>query len=289
MVEAWYPAEPRSPAALLQYYCRHFDTVEVDSTYYAIPNPEVCARWAQRTPRGFVFHVKAFGVMTGPPVKPQQLPPSLREGYDYSLTRYGNVKSPPPGLIRECFDHFIRAVDPLKRAGKLGVILLQFPPYFTAKDPGGYRRNLAWIRRCREVMPGHHLAVEFRHRSWFADEVSEGLLRFLEDERLSLVAVDEPQVGQRSIPPVVRSTGPYGYVRFHGRNREAWNRRTGSAADRFRYLYEEDELREWVEPVRRLEGETRATYVMFNNCFADYAPQNALTMAGLLGHASRED
>ncbi|MFO8060309.1 MAG: DUF72 domain-containing protein [Bacillota bacterium] len=289
MVKSWYPEEFRSPPKLLDYYCKHFDTVEVDSTYYAIPDPEICARWARRTPEGFIFHVKAFGMMTGHSVKPRQLPASLREGFDYSLTRYGNLKNPPPEMIRGCFEHFIRAVEPLNRAKKLGLILLQFPPYFTAGDPGQYRRNLAWIRRCREVMPEHRLAVEFRHRSWFADEVAGEVAQLLGDENVTLVAVDEPQVGEKSIPPVIRATGSCGYVRFHGRNRATWDRPVKSAAERFRYLYDEEELREWVEPLRRLEDQTETTYAMFNNCFADYAPANALTMAGLLREAGGGD
>lgn len=288
MVEAWYPEDCRSPEDLLRHYSRHFDVVEVNSTFYALPQAGMAEGWAERTPENFTFHVKAFGVMTGHSVPPDRLPDELREEYDYELTRYGNVKNPPPQMIRRCFALFCRALRPLQRARKLGLILFQFPPYFTARHRGELRRNLRWIDRSAEVMQGYDLAVEFRHRSWYRDDVMRAVLPFLRERQLSLVAADEPQVGDRSIPPVVLRSGPYGYFRLHGRNETNWNRRTSSAAERFRYLYSEEELREWVEPIRELERETEETFVMFNNCYADYAPRNALDMMGLLGQDGRD-
>jgi len=282
MVQAWYPEDCRSPEGLLRYYSSHFDVVEVNSSFYALPEPGITARWAERTPDEFTFHVKAFGIMTRHSVRPDRLPAPVREQYDYQLTRYGNVKNPPPQMIRRCFEIFVGAMEPLRRAGKLGLILFQFPPYFTADDAANLRGNLQWIDRAAEVMQGHDLAVEFRHRSWYRDEVMGRVLPFLRERELSLVTADEPQVGSRSIPPVVLQSGRYGYFRFHGHNETNWNRRTSSAAERFRYLYTEDELRDWVRPIRDVDARAEETFVMFNNCYADYAPRNALTMSALL-------
>lgn len=281
MVKSWYPKEYRSSENRLQYYSTYFDTVEVDSTFYALPKAEYCARWDQSTPDDFVFHIKAFGLMTDHSVQPSRLPPKLRE-YNYELTRFGNVKNPPPRMIRESFDLFVKAIEPIRSAGKLGVVLFQFPPYFTATSRQEIRRNLAWIRRSRELMAGYDLAVEFRHSSWSKSPTRGKLLRFLRQEGLSLVSVDEPQTGQRSFPKLIESTGRYGYIRFHGRNRANWNRRTESAAERFKYRYSEDELREWVDDVAHLCDATDKTFVMFNNCYADYAPTNALDMKNIL-------
>ncbi len=282
MVKAWYPRQFRGTRKRLEYYSRHFDTVEVDSTFYALPSIQYCRRWAEETPDDFVFHVKGFGLMTGHSVPPARLPPRLRE-YDFELTRYGNVKNPPGAMIRESFDLFAEAVEPLREAGKLGALLFQFPPYFTAETPDQLRRNLAWLRRSRELMAGYDLAVEFRHRSWSRPPVRDRVLQLLADENISLVAVDEPQVGQESFPSIVRRTAPIGYVRFHGRNRDTWSGRTESAAERFRYLYSDEELQQWACDIRRLTEETEVTYVMFNNCYADYAPKNAQAMQQILG------
>jgi uncharacterized protein YecE (DUF72 family) len=127
------------------------------------------------------------------------------------------------------------------------------------------------------------VAVEFRHASWVADDELEKTLRFLSDRDLAYVSVDAPRLAGRTVlPPLAAATTDLAYVRMHGRNKETWHKRVSSAAERFRYLYDEQELREWVEPIRHLQTETGATYVMFNNCYADYAPRNAQQMQGLL-------
>jgi len=282
MVQAWYPKKWRTPERRLKYYAQHFDVVEVNSSFYALPDEKMCSNWVQHTPQDFVFHVKSFGIMTRHSVNPQRLPGNLRENYDYELTRYGNVKNPPKKMIRECFEWFIEGISPIHEAGKLGLILFQFPPYFTAKDRKSFRQSMLWIRRCSEVMAGFDLAVEFRHRSWYQRDILEKMLQFLQDEGITLVCVDEPQNSEKSIPPHVENTSSYGYLRLHGRNEETWTKRTQSAAERFKYLYSKKELREWVQPIKKLDRRTDQTFVMFNNCYEDYAPRNALTMNDLL-------
>ena len=110
------------------------------------------------------------------------------------------------------------------------------------------------------------MLVEFRHASWLDDEHRAETLAFLERYHMSYVIVDAPRTGARNVlPTVVATTTPTAYVRFHGRNAETWNKRTGSAAERFDYLYSEDELREWVEPLRELSQQAETAYAFFNN------------------------
>jgi uncharacterized protein YecE (DUF72 family) len=285
MVEAWYPKEVKTPADRLAYYARLFDTVEVDSSFYGLPSERNSTLWAERTPAGFVFHVKAFAMMTRHEVRPKQLPASLVAAYDLETDRRGRVVHPPRELRETVFEWFSSALAPLRQAGKLGVVLLQFPPYFVANE-----RNRAYISWAVEKLAPDRVAVEFRHNSWVLTEELDRTLDLLAGVEASYVGVDEPRLETATVlPPITAATSSTGYVRFSGRNKETWHARLGSAALRFRYLYDEEELREWVEPVLRLAADTEQTFVMFNNCYRDYAPRNAQQMARLLGVGSGED
>ena len=211
-------------------------------------------------------------------VKPEQLPPPLREGHTFELDRGGRILHPAPALREEAFALFGEALEPLRTEGKLGLILMQFPPYFVANEAN--RQYIAWSL---ERLAPDRVAVEFRHNSWVQPEVLEDTLELLASLGASYVCVDEPRMQTaNALPPIAAATSDIGYVRFSGRNAATWNARVTTAAERFRYLYEEKELAEWVEPIRRLGEQTQTTYVMFNNCFADYAPRNAQQMASLL-------
>jgi len=255
----WYP---RGLAAgeRLPYYAEHFDTVEVDSTYYRIPEEPMVERWAKRTPNGFVMHVKAFGLMTRHPVKLESLPPDLRE--EAPTDDKGRVERPSREFRGEVFRRFLEALEPLRSAGKLGGILFQFPSYVVYKD-----RSLEYLQWAREQLGDDEMLVEFRHVSWLDDEHRDGTLRFLEELHATHVIVDAPRIeGAKNVAPTVLAlTSPTVYVRFHGRNAETWNKRGGSASERFDYLYSEDELREWVGPLRELAEQAEQAYAFFNN------------------------
>jgi len=258
LVRHWYPkgvaAKDRLP-----YYAERFSTVEVDSTYYRLPERSTVQGWADRTPAGFVVHIKAFGLMTRHPVRLEQLPPDLREGMP--VDERGRVDRPPRELRGEVFRQFLGALEPLREAGKLGGILFQLPPYVVWKAS-----SLDYLEWACGQLGGDRMLVEPRHRSWFADDVRDELLRWLEERRLSWVVVDAPKVSSSNVPDtLVAATTPMAYVRFHGRNAGTWNVRGGGAAQRFDYLYGEDELREWVEPLRELAGDADEAYAFFNN------------------------
>jgi uncharacterized protein YecE (DUF72 family) len=255
----WYPKG--TPAGeRLAYYAQHFDTVEVDSTYYRLPAEPMVQRWAERTPDDFVMHVKAFGLMTRHPVKVDALPPDLRD--EAPTDDRGRVERPSREFRGEVFRRFLDALEPLRSAGKLGGILFQFPSYVVYKD-----WSLDYLQWAREQIGDDEMLVEFRHVSWLDEEHRDETLRFLEDIGAAHVIVDAPRIegAKNLVPTVLALTSPTAYVRFHGRNAETWNKRGGSAAERFDYLYSEDELAEWVGPLRELSEQAEQAYAFFNN------------------------
>ena len=254
----FYPKGMRTGRQQLPYYSEFFDTVEIDSTFYRLPNPEHVAKWAAWTPDGFVFHFKAFAPITRHPVRLEQLPPELREGLQSDAR--DRVERMPREVRGEVVRLFREALEPAAEAGKLGGILVQLAPYVVPKPQSW--EYLEWLRA---QLPDDELLVEFRHQSWFDDEHREETLRFLERHRLANVVVDAPRTEAKNvIPTVVAATSPLAYVRFHGRNAKTWNIRGGSAADRFDYLYPREELAEWVEPMRELAGEADQVFAVFN-------------------------
>jgi uncharacterized protein YecE (DUF72 family) len=258
LVKHFYP--PGTPAReRLSYYAERFSTVEVDSTYYRVPTDSMVQGWADRTPAGFVMHVKAFGLMTRHPVKLEQVPPDLREGLP--VDDRGRVDRPPPEARARVFDEFLRSLEPLRSSGKLGGILFQLPPYIVWK-----KSSLDYLEWANEQLGGDLMLVEPRHRSWYEEDVRAELLAWLEQNGMAWVVVDAPKVVAANVPDtLVAVTAPTAYVRFHGRNAGTWNVRGGSAAQRFDYLYGEDELRGWAEPLRELSGAAENAYAFFNN------------------------
>jgi uncharacterized protein YecE (DUF72 family) len=292
LTKVWYPRGVRTGEQRLRHYAERFDTVEIDASFYSLPSAEMAARWAERTPPGFVFHVKAFAMMTRHPVRAEQLPPDLRAGAP--LDARGRVEHPSRELRAEVFARFRAALAPLREAGKLGGILVQLPPYIVPK-PAAFE-YLAWTR---EELPEDDLLVEFRHRSWLDDEHRAEVLALLEEIGAGLVIVDAPRSSAANVlPTVIAVTSGTAYVRMHGRNERTWNIRGRTAAERFDYLYSDPELREWIEPLRELSGICDRTYVMFNNNgrstidgegsvheVVAQAPTNALMLRTLLEEA----
>jgi uncharacterized protein YecE (DUF72 family) len=283
----FYPRGVKGAEERLRYYAERFDTVEVNSTYYHLPERQMVERWAERTPDGFVMHVKAFGVMTRHPVKVEQLPPDLRD--EAPLDQRGRVERPSREFRAEIFRRFHDALEPLRETRKLGGILLQFPSYVVPKPA-----SLDYLEWAVEQLQGDEALVEFRHAAWLEEEHRDETLAFLERHGMTYVIVDAPRTeGRNVLPTVVATTSRTAYVRFHGRNAQTWNKRTGSAAERFDYLYSDEELREWVDPLRELAEKSEVVYAMFNNNGRSQvggetiaqAPVNAAMLRGLLQKA----
>jgi uncharacterized protein YecE (DUF72 family) len=286
-VKYWYPPGVRSGEERLRFYAEHFDTVEANSTYYRLPDESMVANWAERVPEGFVMHVKAFGMMTRHPVKAEVLPPDLQEGAP--VDDRGRIDRPPRELRAEVFARFHAVLEPLRSAGKLGGILLQFPSYIVCKP-----YSFEYLEWAKDQLQGDHMLVEFRHRSWLDEENREHVLSFLEDLDATYVIVDAPKTDAKNLVPTVMAlTHPLGYVRMHGRNAETWNVRGKSAAERFDYLYSGEELRDLAGPLLDIAEQANELYVMFNNNgrsrspdhpkgWISQAPANALTFKQIL-------
>ena len=188
----FYP--PKLPAKeRLAYYAQHFDTVEVDSTFYRVPGESMVQGWADRTPDGFVMHVKAFGLMTRHPVKLEQVPPELRDGLP--VDHRGRVDRPPRDARAGVFRMFLEALEPLRGSDKLGGILFQMPPYVVWKPS-----SLDYLEWARDQVGDDVFLFEPRHRSWYADDIRSELLRWLEQRGMAWVVVDAPKVDAANVP-----------------------------------------------------------------------------------------
>ncbi|MCZ7429671.1 DUF72 domain-containing protein [Micromonospora sp. WMMA1949] len=267
----WYPASADTPEKRLSYYARQFPLVEVDATYYSPPAERTARLWAERTPAGFTFNVKAFSLLTGHPTRVSALYKDLRPDTDKRNVYPDDL---PAQAYEEVWTRFLSALDPLVEAGRLGALLFQFPPWFTIK-----RANKQYLlevaRRCAPLRP----AFEFRHASWFDGDNAEETLGFLREHDLPFVCVDMPQGHKSSVPPVLAATADLAVVRFHGHS-DKWTSK--DIHEKFGYDYSERELRDWAPKLRELAGEAGQTHVLMNNCYQDYAQRNATTLAGLL-------
>jgi uncharacterized protein YecE (DUF72 family) len=276
----FYPPRTTTAEARLRYYASRFPMVEVDSTYYALPARRMAEYWVERTPSDFVFDVKAFALMTGHPAETKRLPPAVRDLLPPALA--AKTRLYPKDFPREALDaiwtEFRDALAPLHEAGKLGAVLLQYPRWFL---PNSGTKDA--ILEARDRLNGLPCAIEFRNRRWFTPHTADRTLRFLEDHDLPLVVVDEPQGLESSVPPVVAATASsLAVVRLHGRRDDLWEKPGVSTTERYRYLYDQRELAEWVPRVTDLARKATATHVVFNNCYANYGTTNASEMRDLL-------
>jgi len=268
----FYPGWAQTAESRLQYYASQFDIVEVDSSYYALPSERTSGLWVERTKDGFVFDVKAFRLFTQHPTPLAALPRDIRNALPARASEQTTLhyRDMPPELLDELWRRFEQALLPLDSAGKLGVVLFQFPPWFY---PGNTQRE--YILACSDRLPQSNIAIEFRHGSWLNENNRQQTISFLRDNNLSFVCVDEPQGFKSSVPPVAEATADIALLRFHGRNMEMWERKGISVVERFNYLYRQEELQEWLPKIRELAAKTRQLHVLFNNCYHDKAVVNA--------------
>jgi uncharacterized protein YecE (DUF72 family) len=275
----FYPTAATSAEERLQYYAATFPLVEVDATYYALPAATTAQLWVDRTPPDFTFDIKAHALMTGQGTETKRLPKAIRTELPEPAATKTRIyaKDLPPELLDAVWAAFREGLEPLEKAGQLGSILLQYPRWFFPSS-----ENRAAIEDAVERLDGWQAAVEFRNGSWLNEKNSERTLRFLRDRGIAFVMVDEPQGFKSSVPPVTAVTSDLALVRFHGRNRDTWEAKGITPAERFRYLYTRDELSEWTAPIREAAGEARDTHVLMNNCYANYGTTNAREIAALL-------
>jgi uncharacterized protein YecE (DUF72 family) len=275
----FYPKEARSAEARLRYYATQFPIVEVDSSYYGMPTPSNAQLWADRTPEGFVFNVKAFRLFTGHPTSTIVLHKDIQLalGPDAPQTLY--YKDLPKEILGELWRRFSEALEPLRQAGKLGAAHFQFAPWMLRN-----REGMAHVQECAAHMEGHLLAVEFRNRSWFDGDNLGKTVAFERELGVVHTIVDGPQGFANCVPCVWEVTNPaLALVRLHGRNKETWNIKSSASSSRFNYWYSGDELAAMVPQIRRIAGLAASVHVLFNTNYEDQGQVNARLLTQLLG------
>lgn len=242
----------------LAHYASHFPIVELDASFYAVQPKRNIDKWIQSTPDSFKFIAKAYQGMTG---------------HDRGKNPYKSTE--------EMFDAYIESIVPLYEAGKLAMILFQFPPWFTLN-----KGNVSKLRHIKAQMGDLPVALEFRHESWFHPKFREKTLQFMAEEGWINTVCDEPQAGEASVPFIPRSTAKAAtLVRFHGRNTYGWNRPKDKNWREVRYLYRynNEELKELANQLRQLEKQSENVYALFNNNSGGDAADNAKEMMQILG------
>lgn len=287
VASGWYPDGVDSPADRLAYYASQFSLVEVDATYYSPPAEATAARWAERTPAGFTFNIKAFSLLTQHPTRPGALYKDLRSKLgDAEGKKNVYVGDLDDTVVDEVWTRFLSALQPLRDAGKLGALLFQFPQWFPIR-----KRNREYILRAQERCAPDRICVEFRNKTWLSPENQDETLGFLSDYQVPYVVVDMPQGHPSSVPPLVAATsGDLAVVRFHGHSEK---RTSKDIHEKFGYLYSAEELADWAPKIDQLAtmpvasgvqpGGNRETHVLMNNCYSDYAQRNAQQLIDLLG------
>jgi uncharacterized protein YecE (DUF72 family) len=274
IASGWYPAGATTPEKRLRFYAGQFSLVEVDATYYAMPSEQNAKAWAERTPAGFTFNIKAFSLFTQHPTPVRAFPADLREEAGRAGKDRVYLRDIDPAVTDQAWERFLAALEPLRAAGKLGAILLQFPPWFPIS-----RANRDYIVACAARVAPRRVCVEFRNHTWMTAENTEETLGFLARHQLPYVCVDMPQGYPSSVPPVLAATSDLAVVRMHGHS-EKWDSK--DIAERFGYRYGAAELKDWSSRVRRLAADADVTDVVFNNCYSDWAHVNAREFSALV-------
>ncbi|MEK7948038.1 DUF72 domain-containing protein [Pigmentiphaga sp. YJ18] len=280
----FYPASARTAEDRLRFYASRFPLVEVDSSYYRLPDARTAYLWTRRTPPDFVFHLKAFRLFTGhltpaaalPADIGAELPPEAR------IVDHATL----PGELRdELWSRFLQGLEPLRQSGQLAAVHFQYAPRVRNNAAGR-----ALVRACARRMEDQVHAVEFRHRGWLDPAGRSGTLALLRELGAAHTVVDSPDQYVNSVPAVWAATRPdLAVVRLHGRNSQAWNRRgLAASSGRFVYEYTPEELARIAELVRKLTQAAANVHVLFNTNFEDQGVRNAAAFDDTLGRRPRQ-
>ncbi len=276
----FYPPDATTAEDRLVFYANQFPIVEVDATYYALPARRTGELWLERTPPDFTFDIKAHALMTGQPSEVSRLPKDLREELPAELVARKRVyaRDLPREIEDEIWARFMDGIEPLRSSGKLGAIFLQYPRWFFPTSESRQE-----ILSARERLGDAPFAIELRHASWFNEKNATRTIDFLQSNEIPFVMVDAPPGTKSSVPPMSLVTSPkLAVVRFHGRRTETWEQRGIPVVERFRYLYDEAELGEWVPRIREAAAQVPELHVLMNNCYANYGTTNAREIADML-------
>jgi uncharacterized protein YecE (DUF72 family) len=275
-VKRWYPK--KMPAGeRLRWYAQHFEMVEVNSTFYSVPEPRMVERWCAVTPDDFTFDVKLHQLLSFHSTPAKLLPPDLQRRAETDAR--GNVKSTRE-LQGAVLKIFLRATSIFHDARKLGVFLLQLSPAFSPR-----KHELEELIQLIEMLSDYDLAIEFRNRNWAVGDRLQSTIDFLKKYHAIFVNVDAPASRHFMVMPSdvdEMTNSKVAYLRLHGRNEKAYL--TGkTVAARFDYDYSESEIAEVAQRSRKLAKEGRELHVIFNNNNLDYAPRAGLRLRKALG------
>ena len=271
-IAKWYPKAVRA-ADRLAWYSEHFNLVEVNSSFYAVPARAQVKRWCEQTPDGFVFDVKLHRLLSRHSAGPETLPPDLRkvahvEGAKVKLTRE---------LERALVKRFMEELEPFRNEDKLGAFLLQLSPSFSPR--ANQLNELEPLFECLDKAP---LAVELRNRNWVNGDQRAATLAFFKERKIPLVSVDAPSDKHFMIMPSEDYvTGNLAYLRCHGRNAEGYIKGKSVAA-RFNYLYSQKEVTDLAARAAKMAAQAPAVHIILNNNAEDYAPRNAADLLKVL-------
>jgi len=272
-ISDWYPKELPS-SARLNWYAEHFNLVEVNSSFYAIPNQRVVERWCEQTPPGFIFNVKLHRLLSRHSTTPDLLPPDLRRG---ATLKDGKIVL-TPALEAAVIKRLLREIEPLAEHGKSGALLLQLSPAFSPKA-----HELSELDHLFGCLEGRSIAVELRSRDWLEGERRATTLEFFAKRKISFVSVDAPREPHFTILPSddIVTNPQLAYLRCHGRNFQGYIKGR-TVAERFNYSYSEDELQELAGRSAKLAEQSAMVHVIYNNNRSNYAPVNAAQLREIL-------
>jgi uncharacterized protein YecE (DUF72 family) len=279
----FYPRKTMTAEERLWWYSRFFDVVEVNSSFYAIPSVEMTTSWVERTPAGFLFNMKAFGLLTGHHLDAARLPDVLRKMLPASARKqqHGRIANSTLGDQARswAFDELHKTLAPLGKVHKLGYVLFQLAPWVKFSD-----ESLARLATLPRRLPDSVIAVEFRNRSWFGEHTDE-TLKFLKDHGLTYVSIDGPR-SRATVPSLPALTSPTAVFRLHGRNFEGHLKqlqgKQPSVSEKYDYLYSEKELEEFARAAGALNGRADRVYMAMNNNNRDYPVRNGLRLKEML-------
>ena len=277
-VERWYPKKMAAHERL-GWYAQHFEMVEVNSTFYSVPDARTVERWCAITPDEFIFDVKLHQLFSFHSTQRKLLPPEVQR---LAQTDAKGKVNPLPELRDALLESFLQPMSILQSAGKLGVFLLQLSPAFSPR-----KHELSELEALIEKLADYSLAIEFRNRNWTVGDQLRSTIGFLRKHRVAFVNVDAPAADHFSIMPsdLDEITNlEFGYLRLHGRDAKAYL--TGkTVAARFNYDYSDKEIDELAERSRKLAREVKDVHVVFNNNNLDYAPRAATRLRAALGQS----
>jgi uncharacterized protein YecE (DUF72 family) len=277
-VERWYPKKMAAHERLA-WYAQHFEMVEVNSTFYSVPDARTVERWCATTPDNFTFDVKMHQLFSFHSTQRKLLPPELQRIAETDAK--GKVNTSPE-LQDALLKSFLQPMSILQSAGMLGVFLLQLSPAFSPR-----KHELPELEPLIEKLADYSLAIEFRNRNWAVGDQRGSTIDFLRKHRVAFVNVDAPAADHFSIMPsdLNEITNPeFSYLRLHGRDAKAYL--TGkTVAARFNYDYSDKEIDELAERSRTLARDVRDVHVVFNNNNLDYAPRAATRLRAVLGQS----